>query len=408
MAIQQRRGADADFDSNKMLPGEFAVTTDGTRKAYAAFAPGDVREIAFKDQVPIVGNITPAEVQTAVDNYLAENPVQAGATEEQAKQIELNRQNIELNKEGIDKANTNIAQITNSNLFINGNFQIWSNEQSFEVYGTNNEGTTTVICDKWYAKHYDLENNYYITKAGAQGIRLFSASEKPCSIYQILDEETFNALQGKTVTLSWSYTQSYGDANHVEYETIEESKKITVIEDLDVFTAMTRIGFTSGINGCIIHWIKMEVGELKTPCVPDSKDAIICKLEKQTSPQFAYLYLSSAVTVEGGNTIPFDNQVVKGNTFSISNGIVTVEEELEYVRVNATVGGSSEKNRIWMRILRNNTTVYDALTEGAYTTAGGGVVCVAKKGDTFKVYVNETCTAKGGGVGCYFNIEKIC
>lgn len=45
MAIQVRKGADADFDANKMLPGELAMTTDGTRKVYAAFGPGDVANL---------------------------------------------------------------------------------------------------------------------------------------------------------------------------------------------------------------------------------------------------------------------------------------------------------------------------------------------------------------------------
>lgn len=51
MAIQNRRGKEADFDPSKMLPGEFAVTTDGSRKVYAAFAPGDVKELASKEEV---------------------------------------------------------------------------------------------------------------------------------------------------------------------------------------------------------------------------------------------------------------------------------------------------------------------------------------------------------------------
>lgn len=51
MAIQMRRGANANFDKSKMLPGEFAVTTDGTRKVYAAFASNDVKELASKDDV---------------------------------------------------------------------------------------------------------------------------------------------------------------------------------------------------------------------------------------------------------------------------------------------------------------------------------------------------------------------
>ena len=49
MAIQHRRGADKDFDPQKVLPGEFAVTTDGTRKVYVAFAAGDVKELSTEE-----------------------------------------------------------------------------------------------------------------------------------------------------------------------------------------------------------------------------------------------------------------------------------------------------------------------------------------------------------------------
>lgn len=42
------------------------------------------------------GSITPEQIQAAVDAYLTENPIEPGATEEQAEQIEKNRQNIEL------------------------------------------------------------------------------------------------------------------------------------------------------------------------------------------------------------------------------------------------------------------------------------------------------------------------
>ena len=49
--IQHRRGAAKDFDASKMLPGEFAVTTDGSRKVLAAFGPGDVKELASTEDV---------------------------------------------------------------------------------------------------------------------------------------------------------------------------------------------------------------------------------------------------------------------------------------------------------------------------------------------------------------------
>lgn len=105
MAIKNRTGQDLWFDPNKMLPGEMAVSTDAKR-VYVAFAPGDVREFAFKDQIPIVGDITPDKLQEAVNNYLNENPVHAGATEKEAKQIELNRQNIE----NLSQSNTELQR----------------------------------------------------------------------------------------------------------------------------------------------------------------------------------------------------------------------------------------------------------------------------------------------------------
>ena len=45
MAIQVRRGNEADFDANKMLPGEWAVSLD-TKYVRMCFAPGIVLRMA--------------------------------------------------------------------------------------------------------------------------------------------------------------------------------------------------------------------------------------------------------------------------------------------------------------------------------------------------------------------------
>lgn len=50
MAIQNRRGNSRDYDPTKMLAGEFGFTTDGTKKVYAAFGPGNDREVYFRDE----------------------------------------------------------------------------------------------------------------------------------------------------------------------------------------------------------------------------------------------------------------------------------------------------------------------------------------------------------------------
>lgn len=51
MAIQKRRGKLSEFDPHKLLPGESAVTIDGTRKFYVAFAADDVREVVLKEEL---------------------------------------------------------------------------------------------------------------------------------------------------------------------------------------------------------------------------------------------------------------------------------------------------------------------------------------------------------------------
>ena len=132
------------------------------------------------------------------------------------------------------------------------------------------------------------------------------------------------------------------------------------------------------------------------------------EIDNLASPQFAQLGLSNAIILESGVPVPFDRILIVGDTFSVSNGIVTVEKDINYVRVSATLGGSSAASgRCWMRIMKNNDGIYDALIKGDYFSPTGTVICSAKKGDTFYVYSNEEVYAKSGGVGCYLSIEKI-
>lgn len=52
MAIQMRRGQLADFDANKMLPGEFAVTIDEAvenQKVFICFSAGTVKTLATRE-----------------------------------------------------------------------------------------------------------------------------------------------------------------------------------------------------------------------------------------------------------------------------------------------------------------------------------------------------------------------
>lgn len=58
MAIQTRKGPKSDFDPNKMLPGEWAGTTD-TKEVFYAFDSGDVKKMAtYEDMQENIGSVT--------------------------------------------------------------------------------------------------------------------------------------------------------------------------------------------------------------------------------------------------------------------------------------------------------------------------------------------------------------
>ena len=94
--IQHRRGALKDFDASKMKPGELAVTTDGSRKVLAAFAAGDVKELASKEEVQqaITDGITSIEekeqeviqnINTGVEAINSTGEAQTNAVNEAAQ-----------------------------------------------------------------------------------------------------------------------------------------------------------------------------------------------------------------------------------------------------------------------------------------------------------------------------------
>lgn len=97
MAIKMRRGADADFRPEKMQPGELAVTVDGTRKVYAAFAAGDVKELSSKEDVDKTIASGLQSLETSTNNKLqslekkASSAVDKISSENHRVQEELSR-----------------------------------------------------------------------------------------------------------------------------------------------------------------------------------------------------------------------------------------------------------------------------------------------------------------------------
>lgn len=257
-----------------------------------------------------------------------------------------------------------MSKISNPNLFINGNFQIWSNGESFDVYGVNNEEYYETICDRWQVTHYDTHNNYLVTKE-SNGIRFESDSEEPCYIFQQLDEETFNSLQGKTLTLSYSYTNDTG-------ETVTDTREIIANSDLDIFTSKTRLGFT---NGYILHWVKLEVGEVATPCIPDSKDAIICKMENESKWKDCTLTAIRNMVYNGLVKYRYNDTfieiVLNGTYYLNSEEINSPTAMLQISGLDASIPESV--NSIWWNDTINTFIPVTLNTDGTVILGGGNI-----------------------------------
>jgi hypothetical protein len=155
-----------------------------------------------------------------------------------------------------------IGSLSNPNLFVNGNFQIWQRQSWFEVEGDN---APVCTADRWMVSHSDSDDIFEITQMST-GLKISGASARVCSIYQVLDTQTYEFIKGKTLTLSYAYTMSTGTPDAVEYEYIEE-KRCIVASDIDSYSFAINNAITMN-TGCVLHWVKLEIGERATPFTP--------------------------------------------------------------------------------------------------------------------------------------------
>ena len=91
--IKPRRGLKKDLPA--LAEHEIAFTTD-TKEIYVGSLSGNQL---------IGGGVNEEEVETIIENYLEENPIETGATTEQASQIGTNKTDIANLKKQINKIN---------------------------------------------------------------------------------------------------------------------------------------------------------------------------------------------------------------------------------------------------------------------------------------------------------------
>lgn len=129
------------------------------------------------------------------------------------------------------------------------------------------------------------------------------------------------------------------------------------------------------------------------------------------STSFLSARVSASTSVAAGEYIPFVLSGAVGPGFSISDGMVIVGEGVKRVRVSARIGGSSSANRVWAKIMCNNSMINgyfgDAIAYGSFVTACADAIFNVETGYRIGVTVAEAFNAVNGGVGCYMIVENI-
>ena len=143
--------------------------------------------------------------------------------------------------ENMNKIIDAINALPNNNLLLDSHFRLWDEGASFS--GTYASGGYTATL--WWVKNLS-GGNITVSQATGGGMKIQGTGTVQVS-QPIEDAQLLN---GKAVTLSWSV------------DGVEHAKTY-------VFSASTSNAATVELTGGgTINWVKLEVGESATPCVP--------------------------------------------------------------------------------------------------------------------------------------------
>ncbi|WP_160687204.1 hypothetical protein [Clostridium sp. C2-6-12] len=240
---------------------------------------------------------------------------------EKVKQVDLNT------------TNANLAQLSNPNLLINGDFQVWQRGTSFVV--SNGQGTYTA--DRYLlVNEYNVTCNCTITKECSGGIRICFDKDvsNSSNLRYNWDMTELRKLVGKTLTFSTEYKNEYGgifetpiiifaSGGNVNIATIKTSstalsngytKRVhtfTITSIDDSVTAchfqLYRAANASLFGYHIIKYVKLEAGSISTPFVSKSytEEYLDC----------LRYYNSMPYTAQGSKCVNWAGEVVSGNTY---------------------------------------------------------------------------------------------
>lgn len=184
----------------------------------------------------------------------------------------------------LTKHESDISQLSNPNLLINGDFQVWQRGTSHEI--TTSTSSKYVCCDR-FAFRTDAHGSAILEKTD-NGLKI--TSNVPVNWGQILE----NSYVGKTLTFSMKYIVNGVEKFFKHTFTVTSSTYVSeelVIENGLNFIPWVKSGkyLSCQINSTLasyeVCYQKLELGSIATPFVPPlySDELIRCGVPDDTS-----------------------------------------------------------------------------------------------------------------------------
>jgi hypothetical protein len=213
-------------------------------------------------------------IETDTNVWVIPNIIYTITDSEKANIDEIMKKSHE-NTQGILGNEKDIAQLSNPNLLINGDFQVWQRGTSF----LNVINTGIYTSDRWLC-YGNASHNGSVFKT-IKGIKLISNTSASYSrIKQTFEDDFKNKLLGKEVTLSINVKNIQGGALFYVMDggagfvnaNLYKGINTVTFKMKDIFTSYFGIAIqvNQGATGDYIEleWVKLELGSKATPFVP--------------------------------------------------------------------------------------------------------------------------------------------
>lgn len=185
------------------------------------------------------------------------------------------KEDIENLQKQITSNDEDIAVLSNSNLLINGDFQVWQRGKSF-----SNLSYGQYTADRWNiaVPNSDM-TNITVNKEGG-GIKISNPNGQNTFLRYFIEESDSSFLFGKTLTLSvklkndpnikcitWKFIDNTKDNNKTERFDIID---INIGYAIDKKSLVVQLITINGYHDITYEWAKLEIGDKATPFYPRS------------------------------------------------------------------------------------------------------------------------------------------